>query len=66
MCVCVFTSVPKSNVFKKQGGNESLSIHCPTKTVDRDCDIDLGRQIDVPAFVQNIASSFYQDHRLFR
>ena len=35
--------------FNKQGGSESLSIHCPTKTVVRDCDIVGGRFEDVPA-----------------
>ena len=35
--------------FNKQGGSESLSIHCPTKTVVRVCDIFGGRFEDVPA-----------------
>ena len=33
----------------KQGGSESHSIHCPTKTVVWDCDIFEGRLEDVPA-----------------
>ena len=33
----------------QQGGSESHSIHCPTKTVVWDCDIFEGRLEDVPA-----------------
>ena len=31
LCVCVFTSVPKSNVFKKQGAEGSQLWPLPTK-----------------------------------
>ena len=51
-CVCQTLFQRATNFNVQQGGNESLSIHCPTKTVDRDCDIDLGRQIDVPAIAK--------------
>ena len=37
-----------SRPFSKQGGSESHSIHCPTKTVVWDCDIFEGRLEDVP------------------
>ena len=58
VCVCVCVKTPRNTVSTlpnshielfKQGGSESHSIHCPTKTVVWDCDIFEGRLEDVPA-----------------
>ena len=51
MCVCVWTIWKDVKLLTMQGGSESHSIHCPTKTVVWDCDIGTDHP-DVPAIFQ--------------
>ena len=58
LCVCVnHLNRCKTSTMFLQGGSESHSIHCPTKTVVWDCDIGTDHP-DVPAIFQFIVNGY--------